>query len=232
MMHFPKSTNEPESITRWKSENDAFVEDPDRSTRGKFEKLKRDTDLQKILLNEQGHLCAYCNRAISDVSSSDESYLVVDHLLPLKDGPLDYHNLVASCKGGAVLGQSIPPANKHCDAKKKNNTLHIDLRPTLPGCEKVLRFEDDGHVVAVGKDRKLLKQQINDFLNLNEAGLVMKREAVLREVIDQIAKAQVSKDELIEDYLAIESRLSENGTQPSRHLRAFAGVVLNYLRNP
>ncbi|MEO0683674.1 MAG: retron system putative HNH endonuclease [Cyanobacteria bacterium J06649_11] len=127
-------------------------------------------ELRAELLDEQGHICCYCNNKIVNDHNT-----IIDHVLP-KEGNnnqhliFDYNNLSASCKGG----QKDPkPRELHCDAKKENDIIpfsHLD-EPRL----SEITFDIDGGISSTSDDAR----QVIKRLNLNIAKLRNLREAAL-----------------------------------------------------
>lgn len=86
--------------------------------------------LKNALLNEQHHVCCYCENEIS-LESSHIEHLHAQHNKPNEQ--LDYENMMASCEGGVRKGN----AAAHCGHKKGDQSLPLsplnstDLMPNF-----------------------------------------------------------------------------------------------------
>ena len=77
-------------------------------------------ELRKALYTEQGGLCAYCMRRLSDELNRNISTTnKIDHIKPrelcTRDERMDYRNMVLCCSG-VISGTS--PSDTHCDTHK------------------------------------------------------------------------------------------------------------------
>lgn len=98
------------------------------------------------LLKEQGCICCYCNRRISDNNSH------IEHLQPQSSSPpelaLDYRNLLASCQRD--LERREP---RHCGTLKKNwYDENLMISPLQEACESRFRFTADGEIHPANGD--------------------------------------------------------------------------------
>ena len=99
------------------------------------------------LLQEQGHICAYCGRRLTDK-------VRIDHLNPKsihKERVLDYSNLLAVCDGSQ--GQGL--INEHCDVKKGD--LEISVQPTSEDCENRFSYVEGEMEGIDGDGEKTIK---------------------------------------------------------------------------
>lgn len=128
-------------------------------------------ETRRALLDEQGHLCAYCTRRIAE----DNSH--VEHIVPQSEAAgandpssLDYGNLLAVCDGfaGSVDGQT-------CDRSRGNASLAVN--PLKPETLESIRYRRDGRILA---DDPRIDGDVTRTLNLNHPMLVRNRAAVLR----------------------------------------------------
>ncbi len=137
MKYIKKDPNrEPLSLTEYRktTPNASF-------SGGSFKKQ----DLRDILAQEQGYICAYCNRRIS----TDANKMEVEHYITQtkhkdsaftadehKANELLYTNLLATCNYG---GHS-------CSGIRGNTPLYID--PRNPNCETLLVFDNNGNATS------------------------------------------------------------------------------------
>ena len=82
-------------------------------------------ELKAALLEEQGHLCAYCMRRIPAQGETGEQ-MRVEHVMPRKYTSLvmDYRNLVACCPG-TISGTRRNDV--HCDRRKGEREISFNL---------------------------------------------------------------------------------------------------------
>jgi len=175
--------------------------------------------VQETLIEEQGHICAYCNRRIHKgrESPEDDDQLRIDHVKPKSKYPnqtFDYYNLIGCCFGD---DRTPPPKEEHCDASKKNFEIPAALFPTNNTCESILMFTAEGEVIS--RDQAV-EEAINTVLNLNCSKLVNYRKAVLEPLVEEDIQPEDAK-KLVEYYQKMDSE---------GKLKPFCGVIIGYLR--
>lgn len=99
------------------------------------------------LMGEQGYICCYCERRLTD----DDSH--IEHFRPQGDSavnPLDFNNMLCSCQKRLKRGEP-----RHCGNLKGNwFDMELLISPFEPSCEKRFAFTGDGKIKAgVSKDR-------------------------------------------------------------------------------
>lgn len=124
------------------------------------------------LLREQGGLCAYCTRKITETNAH------VEHIKPQSEGrgaddqdSVDYRNLLAVCDG--FEGN---PAGLTCDRSRGDTPLTVN--PLKEGTLESIRYRGDG---AIYSKRPEVEYDLNITLNLNQKILVRNRHAALKE---------------------------------------------------
>jgi len=127
--------------------------------------------LRKALVEEQGYICCFCNKAIDYQQNGNIDIAEIEHLKSQHDFPewqLAYENLVASCAGD----RTEPPKRQiHCNAAKGQKS--ITVMPTLPDCENRFAFTDDGMVYGRDTDAN----ETIDILNINHFKLIENRKS-------------------------------------------------------
>lgn len=93
--------------------------------------------VKSALMKEQGHICCYCERRLTD----DDSH--IEHFRPQSDPavvPLDFDNLLCSCQNQIKKGEP-----RHC-GNLKGEWFDRDLliSPLDPGCEDRFSFTGNG----------------------------------------------------------------------------------------
>jgi uncharacterized protein (TIGR02646 family) len=125
---------EPKAFADWKAlaSNDWY---PD------YEQLSGETKkaVKTALMEEQGYICCYCERRLTDEDSH------IEHFRPQSDqttDPLDYQNLLCSCQNQLKKGEP-----RHC-GNLKGSWFDPELlvSPLDPGCEGSFSFTGDGRI--------------------------------------------------------------------------------------
>ena len=127
--------------------------------RSVFDMLDKET-IRTQLLEEQGSLCAYCMRKISN---NDKT--TIEHFIPITlDGKLalNYKNMLACCDGGR--GSTDKNKILSCDAAKGDQSITIS--PLIKEHVDKIRYNKDGFIHLYPEDDKLM-QDIKDVLKLN-----------------------------------------------------------------
>ena len=133
----------------------------------------------RSLIDEQGGLCAYCTRRISEENAH------VEHWIPRSFGTgdddpdsVDYGNLLAVCDGFERSAAGLTCDRARGDAPLTVNPLKHD---TLEG----IRYHRDGRIRSSRPD---VERDIDRTLNLNQGLLMESRQAVVRELERQLER--------------------------------------------
>jgi uncharacterized protein (TIGR02646 family) len=144
--------------------------------------------VHQALLEEQGWVCCYCGRAISQANSH------IEHFKPQEsheDLALDFTNLHASC-----IRESDPGMPLHCGHAKGNafdeSTV---ISPLDRDCEKRFRYALDGRILPNEADDEAAVY-MTSLLRLDLEFLRNRRLAVLSEVFDPQFIASATNEEL------------------------------------
>ncbi|MCC5808693.1 MAG: TIGR02646 family protein [Opitutales bacterium] len=96
--------------------------------------------VKAALMEEQGYICCYCERRLTDEDSH------IEHFKPQSDhsvDPLDYSNLLCSCQDQIKKGEP-----RHCGNLKDHWFDPVLLISPLDGdCENRFSFTGDGRIV-------------------------------------------------------------------------------------
>jgi uncharacterized protein (TIGR02646 family) len=175
--------HEPQEIIDWKALADA-----------NWQPTYRDAPkgiIRQSLLEEQGYICCYCNKDISDEDFHIEHFRPQD---PFDYLELEYINMHASCMKNKVKGSP-----SHCgDAKKNWFDNRLTLSP-LDNNEISFRYLDDGTVEAGVPDAS----EMITKLNLNEETLRSKREAEITGILDEEFIETATNDQLLNLFAKI-----------------------------
>lgn len=95
--------------------------------------------VKDAIMGEQGYLCCYCERRLTDNDSH------IEHFKPQSDpsiDPLDYTNMLCSCQNQLNKGEP-----RHCGNLKDNwfNEALL-ISPLDHGCENRFSFTGDGNI--------------------------------------------------------------------------------------
>jgi len=183
--------NEPQSFIDWKAlENEDWRPCFDNLANPEKKRLK------EALLVEQGYICCYCNRQISDEDGH------IEHFKPQSDYQelaLDYNNLHVSC-----LKEQSKSTPKHCGVAKGNWFEEgVTLSPLDTSCEQKFRYTDDGHISPLNDPDRNTQIFINR-LNLDDAILIQKRKEAIAGWLDDDL-IQASNAELQRNITALET---------------------------
>lgn len=196
-------------------------------------------DIRDRLLEEQGHLCAYCMRRIYKDTMKIEHWYPEDRLTDREC--LDYSNMLGCCPGH---NEGDSGRNDTCDTHKGNTIIAID--PRNPDHISRIRYsskngrisaDDDsisvrhyGEKGILYEDKTTLQKDIDETLNLNEDShyLMQNRKEVLDEVKRFLSKKKregnwTAKDikKMIQNYEQIDA----DGRK-----KPYAGIVVWYLK--
>lgn len=125
---------EPPSFTDWKS-----LANPDWQPT--YDDLSGDEkrEVKAALMDEQGHICCYCERRLIDSDSH------IEHFQPQSDpavDPLDFDNLLCSCQNQIKKGEP-----RHCGNLKDQWFDPVLLvSPLDPDCEARFAHTGDGRI--------------------------------------------------------------------------------------
>ena len=127
-------------------------------------------DIKTIVLNslmeEQGHLCAYCMRMIPIKKGNPT--VTIEHLQPqnaISDKEkLNYQNMLAVCPGNRTATDNN---DKSCDAFRGSLTpkeQSMTVNPLNSNTLSEIRYKDDGIIFS---DNPVIDDDLNNKLNLN-----------------------------------------------------------------
>lgn len=196
-------------------------------------------DIRDRLLEEQGHLCAYCMRRISKETMKIEHWYPEDRLTDHEC--LDYSNMLGCCPGHKN-GDS--GKNDTCDTHKGNKIIAID--PRKPDHIARIKYSSkDGRISAdndpilvkyygekgiIYEDETTLQKDIDETLNLNETSHYLMQNR--KEVIDQV-KHFLSKKKREGNWMAKDiQKLIRHYEQPDVNgkKKPYSGIVIWYLK--
>ena len=161
--------------------------------------------LVNALLDEQGYICAYCERRIPHHDVQLEEDHRIEHLNSQKKGrelddnsDLDYGNMVICCPGNILNNKK----EYHCDKAKGSKELTIS--PLNAAMMSTIRFTPTGKIAST--DDKLNSELGKDGLNLNNQRLVEHRQEAWVTVIEKLNVLGWTKKHVEDTLSAWESR--------------------------
>lgn len=189
-MRYIRKGIEPQSFTNWKG---AANEDWTPTYNELSNPEKR--NVYNALLQEQGHICCYCERRLT-LESGDYH---IEHLNPQSaddDDALDFANFLCSCLRTTVKGDPL-----HCGMKKGSNV--IPVTPFQLNCSENFRFTADGKINGVNEQAiKTIEILALDISKLNDL-----REKALEPFLDPDLSVDDLKD-FVEKYIDIGQELN------------------------
>jgi uncharacterized protein (TIGR02646 family) len=171
-------------------------------------------ELRTALLEEQGHICAYCMRRIPVNDSNESETSKIEHLKSRQSFPnlqLDYDNMVICCPGN-INGSS------HCDKSKRHNSLSFS--PFDISVQSSITYgTKDGEIKSTNT---IINNEINGLLSLNNTMLKANRIATLDGIRYVLEKKKWKKTQL-------EIELAEWKIKKNHNLKPYCGIVIWYL---
>lgn len=192
-----------------------------RNTPGvKYEPIRA---LRMALYDEQGGICAYCNRRLMDEHDrTKQTTNVVEHVIPRNGEWADsnmemtYSNMVLCCSGKAEN-------EMFCDESKGSRRTHFSPVENL--IFPTLRFYSSGKIASTNDN---YQSDIDKVLNLNNPFLIEQRKAAIRAIIKKMV-AESKKDSfgkpLIRRWIGIVD------TRKNGLYMEYAGVISGYLKH-
>ncbi len=226
MKYIQKQTPPPSNLNyflRWVNDNAVplgLLSGKEQWERFRVKKRNHKSNLQNTLIEEQGYICAYCNRRIHKGNPEDDEQLRIDHMQPKAGTPdpitvtFNYYNLIGCCFGDE---RTISSNSLHCDASKQDIVIPQVLFPTNITCEQVLIYTPVGEITT--SDTSLL-DAVENTLNLNCPKLKSARENAIKPYVDFDIQPDEA-DEIIRKYLT---------PNPQNQLAPFCGAIIGYLR--
>lgn len=185
-MKFIVKATEPPELTAWKRLADENWQPTYAGLRGAEKQ-----SVKAALMQEQGYICCYCERQLTDGDSH------IEHFRPQSDplvDPLDYANLLCSCQNKLDKGEA-----RHCGNLKGDwfDSL-LFVSPLTPDCESRFIYTADGRIYPADQDPGAGETIVK--LGLDSPKLVSLRAAAISPFLD----GEITEEELslfVEGYL-------------------------------
>ncbi len=208
-MLYIKKNNEPASLTKYKKQSNAY-----------YDGFKYKDDIREALLKEQGYLCAYCMRRISNVKE-----VTIEHYVPQSEldecTALDYRNVLGVCK----IDRERKKEYQTCNSHRGNEKLTVNPfdRDTI----KLIKYERG--TGKIGSKNECIDKDLNYTLNLNckNSHLPENRLHVLKGLEKKILKDNKGKI-CSKSYLLNLKRQIENPDKDGK-IAEYAGIMIWYI---
>lgn len=187
------------------------------------------------LMEEQGHLCAYCMRKIPDNRELPETIdrVTIEHWFPRnpqngeeRGQGLDYGNMLAVCSGNKGRKKTRKPRDLTCDAKRKGSHPQLTLNPCAPTTLDKISYKENGEMYS--SDTNIL-DDINVKLNLNctSDGVELPK---MRKKSLEMLQAELPNDDVSQIIEFCRATLSvlESETDPKTE---YSGILIWWLKD-
>ncbi|MDR1291664.1 MAG: TIGR02646 family protein [Planctomycetaceae bacterium] len=166
MKHIVKNS-EPKEFIEWKNKTNENWQPTFESLRGS----STGKIVKQSLIEEQGGLCCYCERYITD----DDSHF--EHFRPqscYKKDVLNYQNLLCSC-----VKEPKKETDRHCGHFKGDQfDEQFLISPLDPECENQFAYDSKGRIKPAQSDNEKATKTI-DMLGLNNGNLPDNRKSLI-----------------------------------------------------
>ena len=183
-----KKGREPDSLLQYRQQKGASYEAMDKSVK---------TDLLEQLLEEQGHICAYCMKRIPESRKlpAGVAPVTIEHWLPRNPESkedigqgLNYRNMFAVCSGNRGSGCK---ERMTCDARRGNELIKVN--PCDVSTLRGITYTSTGKIQS---SDPAIDEDLNERLNLNSeiSSLPENRKQILQTLIDDVRKKHGTGD--------------------------------------
>jgi uncharacterized protein (TIGR02646 family) len=177
-----KKGREPDKLLHYRQQDDASYEQMDKEVK---------EELLEKLLEEQGHICAYCMRRIPEkrVLPNGVPPVTIEHWFPRNPESkedigqgLNYRNMFAVCSGNRGCGNK---EGMTCDARRGNEPIKVN--PCNADTLRGITYNSSGRIQSSDPE---IDEDINERLNLNSKSISLpeNRKQVLQALIDDVRK--------------------------------------------
>lgn len=177
-----KKGREPDKLLHYRQQDDASYEQMDKEVK---------EELLEKLLEEQGHICAYCMRRIPEKRALPNGVplVTIEHWYPRNPESkedigqgLNYRNMFAVCSGNRGCGNK---EGMTCDARRGNEPIKVN--PCNADTLRGITYTSSGRIQSSDSE---IDEDINERLNLNSESISLpeNRKQVLQALIDDARK--------------------------------------------
>lgn len=221
----------PQALIDLKNRADTRHLSPEEAYRTLKNPLKR--NVLKQLIEEQGHLCAYCMCSIprKDLDAQITA-ITIEHIIPenLQDTRnvgqgLDYLNFLAVCNGNTASKGTRKLWDLTCDSSKGNKEFK-KINPCIPETLSTIFYTYDGKISATDPDVRYDIEK--NILNLNcpNSPLIMGRKEVLSKLLEDMALLEDTGELLQYCRERLNVFINESGKKTE-----YVGILIWYLKD-
>lgn len=189
----------------------------------------------KSLMEEQGHLCAYCMRRIPDERELpvDIDPVTIEHWFPRnpptheeKGQGLDYTNMFAVCSGNRGRKNTRKLRDLTCDAKRKDTYPQLTLNP----CDSVtlanIQYKENGEMFSTDP---AVQDDITVKLNLNCISDSVQLPESRRKVLEALqSELPMGDEEETKEYCTSVLEMFEQEIDPKSE---YSGIIIWWLKD-
>ncbi len=203
--------SEPRQLLQYRLQPDAEYDGAD------FTPVKQ--QIRESLVEEQGHLCAYCMGRIE----ANNQKMKIEHWhsqSPAKypEEQLTYANLLGCCCGN----EGAKPNSQHCDTAKADKDLLFNPSDTSHHNRLKIRYLGNG---TISSEESEFDDQLNKILNLNFQRLKENRQRILKAVRNVLSKQSGTvSSKYVYNLIGKWKKKDRNGSLPE-----YCGVAIYYL---
>jgi uncharacterized protein (TIGR02646 family) len=204
-----KLSNEPRSLRACRSTPNANYDDCNKA------------DIREALLDEQGHICAYCMRRIKEQPRTTD----IEHYVAQSNDPklkLNYLNMLGVCN----MSDGKPAKQQHCDKSRKNQILTVN--PLDIRCESEIKYDLKGKVYS---DNDVINNDLDKILNLNLPRIMAIRKRVIETVRDSLKSKYKSKPNKTWQKSDINAEIKRLKTRENGKFIPFCQAAIFYLES-
>lgn len=189
----------------------------------------------KSLMEEQGHLCAYCMRRIPDERElpADIDPVTIEHWFP-RNPPtheergqgLDYTNMFAVCSGNRGRKHTRKLRDLTCDAKRKDTYPQLTLNPCDPATLASIQYKENGEMFS---NDAAVQDDIKVKLNLNCISEAVQLPESRKKVLEALqSELPADDEEATKEYCISVLEMFEEETDPKSE---YSGILIWWLKD-
>lgn len=171
-------------------------------------------ELRKVLLNDQGYICAYCTRSLDEMGNNTK----IEHIKTRNKNQyqkLKYRNMVICCNG-------VTKGFRHCDTSKDRDDISFDL--LTDSFFKTLSYGSGSGIIK--SSNATWDDEINRLLHLNNDYLRHERIEIINSIIEVLGKKE---DWNTEKQKLRRLRKIWNEKDARGHYKPYCGLVVYFL---
>lgn len=188
------------------------------------------SDIKEVVLDslmeEQGHLCAYCMRRIPVKNGHPTA--TIEHLNPQnsvsEEEKLNYRNMLAVCPGNR---NATDNNDKSCDAFRGSlptTKQGLTVNPLNASTLRKIKYKGNGIIYS---DNEIIDSDLNEKLNLNCKAMLLPecRANALRALQEEVMRNYPGRS-AGKDYF---KRLLEKYTRADSYKAPYVGILIKWL---